>query len=99
MSSTGTPYPTIVANITSLSTLHTHPDEIIAKSRLETKRILSQLHTHSVKWAHHIVIASMIETRTTRKIICGCSSREYMRSTRIEKARSMVHVKKQFDLI
>jgi hypothetical protein len=50
MSPTGTPPSSTITSLTSLFTLRTDPpDKLISKARLDTSRILAQIHTHTVQ--------------------------------------------------
>jgi hypothetical protein len=49
MSLKGTPHSSTITSLTSLLTLRTDPlDKLISKARLDTPRILAQLHTHTL---------------------------------------------------
>jgi catalase (peroxidase I) len=49
MSRTGTPQSSTITSLTALLTLRTDPPyKLISKARLDTSRILAQLHTHIV---------------------------------------------------
>jgi hypothetical protein len=49
MSRTGTPHSSTITSLTSFLTLRTDPpDKLISKARLDTSRIIAQLHTHNV---------------------------------------------------
>ena len=68
MSRTGTPHSSTITSLTSLLTARTDPlDKLISKARLDTSRILAQLHTHSVQWLHHLLLISCIKSRTTSR--------------------------------
>jgi hypothetical protein len=50
MSRTGTPHTSTIASLTSLLTLRTDPlDKLISKTKLDTSRIIAQLHLHTVQ--------------------------------------------------
>ena len=68
MSRTGTPYSSTIMSLTSLLTARTDPpDKLISKARLDTSRILAQLHTHTVQWLHHLLLIYRIKSRTTSR--------------------------------
>jgi hypothetical protein len=68
MSRTGTPYSSTIASLTSLLTLRTDPpDKLISKARLDTSRILAQLHTHTVQWLNHLLLVYRVKSRTTSR--------------------------------
>jgi hypothetical protein len=75
MSRTGIPHSSTITNLTSLLTLHTDPpDKLISKARLDTSRILAQLHTHIVQWLHNLLLVYHIKSRTTsRRIPAQCT--------------------------
>jgi hypothetical protein len=57
MSRTGTPHASTIANLTSLLTLRTDPPyKLISKTRIDTSRILAQLHLQTVQWLHHLLL-------------------------------------------
>jgi hypothetical protein len=56
MSRTGTPHSSTITSLTCLLTLRTDPpDKRISKARLDTSRIIAQLHTHILQWMHHFL--------------------------------------------
>jgi hypothetical protein len=66
MSRTGTPHPPPRTCLTSLLTLRTDPPyKLVLKTRLDTTRILSQLHLHIVQWLHYLLLIYRIKSRTT----------------------------------
>jgi hypothetical protein len=68
MSRTGTPHSSTITSLTSLLTARTyHVDKLISKARLDTSRILAQLHTHTVQWLHHLLLLYRIKSRTTSR--------------------------------
>jgi hypothetical protein len=68
MSRTGTPHSSTITSLTSLLTARTDPpDKLISKARLDTSRILEQLHTHNVQWLHHLLLIYRIKSRTTSR--------------------------------
>jgi hypothetical protein len=75
MSRTGTPHSSTITSITSLLTPRTDPpDKLISKARLDTSRILAQLHTHSVQWLHHLLLVYRIKLRkTSRRAPAHCT--------------------------
>jgi hypothetical protein len=65
MSRTGTPQSSTFTSLTSHLTLRTDPpDKLISKARLDTSRIIAQLHTHIVQWLHHLLLTYRIKSRT-----------------------------------
>jgi hypothetical protein len=65
MSGTGTPHSSTITSFTSLLTLRTDPhDKLISKARLDTPRIIAQLHTHTVQWLHHLLLIYRTKSRT-----------------------------------
>jgi hypothetical protein len=75
MSRTGTPHSSTITSHTSLFTLRPDPlDKLISKARLYTSRIISQLHTHTVQWLHHLLLVYRIKSRTTfRRAFAHCT--------------------------
>jgi hypothetical protein len=68
MSRTGTPHSSTITSITSFLTLRTDPpDKLVSKARLDTSRIIAQLHTHIVQWLHHLLLIYRIKSRTTTR--------------------------------
>jgi hypothetical protein len=66
MSRTGTPHSSTITSLTSLLTLRTDPpDKLISKARLDTTRIIAQLHTHTVQWLHHLLLIYRTRSRTS----------------------------------
>jgi hypothetical protein len=68
MNRTGTPHSSTITSLTSLLTLRTDPlDKLISKARLDTSRIIAQLHTHTVQWLHHLLLNYRTKSRTTTR--------------------------------
>jgi hypothetical protein len=68
MSRTGTVHSSTIVSLTSLLTLRTDlPDKLISKARLDTSRILAQLHTHTVQWLHLLLLVYRTKSRTTSR--------------------------------
>ena len=68
MSRTGTPHSSTIASLTSLLTLRTDPpDKLVTKARLDTSRILSSLHAHTVQWLHYLLLVYRTKSRTTTR--------------------------------
>jgi hypothetical protein len=68
MSCIGTPHNSTITSLTSLLTLFTHPpDKLVSKTRLDSTRILTQLHLHIVQWLHHLLLIYRIKSRTTTR--------------------------------
>jgi hypothetical protein len=62
------PHISTIANLTSLLTFRTEPpNKIISKARLDTARILTQLHFHNIQWLHHLLLIYRIKSRTTTR--------------------------------
>jgi hypothetical protein len=79
MSRTGTPHSSTITSLTSLLTLRIDPlDKLISKARLDTSRIIAQLHTHTIQWLHHLLLIHHIKSPTTTrralKFNCSLSS-------------------------
>jgi hypothetical protein len=69
MSHTGTPHTSTIAKLTTHLTLRTDPlpEKLISKTRLDTSRIIAQLHLHTVQWLHHLLLIYRIRFRTTTR--------------------------------
>jgi hypothetical protein len=68
MSRTGTLHTSTIISLTALLTLRTDPpDKPISKARLDTTRILSQIHLHTVEWLRHLFIYRLKSRTSTHR--------------------------------
>jgi hypothetical protein len=74
MSRTGTPHTSTISSLTSLLTLRADPPyKLVSKTRLDTTRILAQLHLHIVQELHHLLLIYRIKYRTPA-LACGAAA-------------------------
>jgi hypothetical protein len=67
-SRTCTPHSSTITSLTSLLTLRTRPhDKLISRTRMDTTRLLAQLHLHTVQWLHNLLLVYRIKSRTTTR--------------------------------
>jgi hypothetical protein len=68
MSRIGTPHASTITSLTALLTLRSDPpDKLFSKTRLDTTRILAQLHLHTILWLHPLLLVYRIKSRTNTR--------------------------------